>query len=111
MVYLMDFNLLWISIPATVCTTTASIPQIIHARTKLSFMTIAVRFIGCILWTIYGAIRQEYVLSACSAIAAAVELTLYAKTFLCPTTLNDTVPSSIDAQVAQMPSDEHRAAQ
>lgn len=97
MVYLMDFNLLWISIPATVCTTTASIPQIIYARAGLSRITIAVRFVGCILWSVYGALRQEYALCVCSAIAASIELTLGVKTFLCPTALNDTVSSPNDA--------------
>ena len=97
MVYLMDFNLLWISIPATVCTTTASIPQIIYARAGLSRITITVRFVGCILWSVYGALRQEYALCVCSVIAASIELTLGVKTFLCPTALNDTVSSPNDA--------------
>ena len=111
MVYLMDFNLLWISIPATVCTTTASIPQLIYARTGLSRITITVRFVGCILWTVYGALRHEYALCACSAIAASVELTLGVKTFLCPTAPNDTVPSPIGALTDHPPSGPRHAAQ
>jgi len=84
---------LWLSIPATVCSTTASVPQLVNSRAAISRKTIAIRGAGCVLWSVYGAVRGEYVLCVCSAIAGCVEITLYVKTFLCRRAPADTAPS------------------
>lgn len=104
-------SVLWLSILATVCSTTASIPQLVHNNQAISRKTIAIRCLGCVLWTAYGALRLEYVLCVCSAIAACVEVTLYVKTFLCRRGPDDIVPSPVNDATAQSSGDTCRVEQ
>ena len=84
----MDFIFI-LSILASVCSTFASLPQLLSLNT-LSKMTMFLRFVGAILWSLYGFYKQEFVLMSCSAIVACIEITLYLKTSVGPSVPNDT---------------------
>jgi uncharacterized protein with PQ loop repeat len=91
----MDLMLLWLSILAAVCSTTASLPQLLKKETKsISHISLGLRFTGAVLWTIYGLLREEYVLMACSATAGIIETLLLCKT--CRSSPNDTLSSPTD---------------
>jgi uncharacterized protein with PQ loop repeat len=87
----------FISILAAICSTTASIPQLMGHVTKLSNATMIIRFIGAVLWCVYGVLILEYALIASSCIAAIIELCLFIKTNCRPApTTNDTAQGPID---------------
>ncbi len=69
-----------ISVLAAICSTTASIPQLVGQVTKLSNTTMIIRFVGAVLWFIYGILINEYALISSSCIAALVEFVLFIKT-------------------------------
>ena len=69
-----------ISVFAAICSTTASIPQLLGHVAKLSNATMTIRFTGAVLWCIYGVLILEYALIASSCIAAIIELCLFVKT-------------------------------
>ena len=85
----MDFIFI-LSILASVCSTFASLPQLFLSQNALSKMTMFLRFVGAILWSLYGFYKQEFVLMSCSAIVACIEITLYLKTSVGPSVPNDT---------------------
>ena len=65
---------------AAICSTTASMPQLCtEAPQTLKLPSIALRCIGGIAWTIYGALREDYPLTVASGIVALVEIILWAK--------------------------------
>ena len=84
----MDFIFI-LSILASVCSTFASLPQLLSLKT-LSKLSMFLRFVGAILWSFYGFYKQEFVLMSCSAIVACIEITLYLKTSVGPSVPNDT---------------------
>lgn len=88
----------FISVLAAVCSTTASLPQLLGHVTKLSNATMAIRFVGAVLWCVYGVIILEYALITSSCVAAIIELCLFIKTNCrrAPMT-NDTAQGPIDA--------------
>ena len=91
----MDSMLLWLSIFAAVCSTTASLPQLFKKETvSLSHISLGLRFTGAVLWASYGVLREEYVLMACSTTAGIIETLLLCKT--CQSSPNDTLPSPTD---------------
>jgi len=69
-----------ISVLAALCSTTASIPQLMGKAAVLSNKTTIIRFIGAVLWFVYGILIYEYALIASSGIAAIIELFLFIKT-------------------------------
>lgn len=69
-----------ISVLAAMCSTTASIPQLMGKVTELSNKTMIIRFTGAVLWFVYGILISEYALIASSCIAAIIELFLFIKT-------------------------------
>tara|TARA_B110000908_G_C10267755_1_gene466249 strand:- start:9546 stop:9857 length:312 start_codon:yes stop_codon:yes gene_type:complete len=69
-----------ISVLAALCSTTASIPQLMGKVTVLSNITMIVRFTGAVLWFIYGILITEYALIVSSCIAAIIEFFLFIKT-------------------------------
>ena len=69
-----------ISVLAAICSTTASIPQLMGKVTELSNKTMVIRFTGAVLWFVYGILISEYALIASSCIAAIIELFLFIKT-------------------------------
>jgi uncharacterized protein with PQ loop repeat len=84
--------LLWVSVSAAVCSTTASLPQLIKKETEsLSIVSLGLRFTGAVLWASYGLLRKEYVLMACSTVAGIIETLLLYKS--CRSSPNDTLPS------------------
>lgn len=88
----------FISILAAICSTTASIPQLMGHVAKLSNATMVIRFTGAVLWCVYGVLILEYALIASSCIAAIIELCLFIKTNCRPApTSNDTTQDPIDA--------------
>jgi len=92
----MDSMLLWLSVLAAVCSTTASLPQLFKKETKsLSHISLGLRFTGAVLWSSYGFLREEYVLMVCSTTAGIIETLLLCK--MCRSSTNDTVPSPTDA--------------
>lgn len=72
-----------ISVMAALCSTTASIPQILGNVSKLSNITMSLRGLGAILWCVYGILIEEYALVVSSSIAGLVELALIIKTNHC----------------------------
>jgi len=91
----MDSLLLWLSIVAAVCSTTASLPQLFQTDTEsLSHVSLGLRLTGAVLWTTYGLLRGEYVLMVCSTTAGVIETLLFCKS--CRSSLNDTLPSPTD---------------
>lgn len=92
-----------ISVLAAVCSTTASIPQLMGNVEELSNVTMILRGIGALLWCIYGILKQEYALVVSSAAAGIIEGSLFVKTnYHTPkrwnSSLSDTVPSPTDAE-------------
>jgi len=69
-----------ISVLAAICSTTASIPQLLGKVNKLSNATMALRGMGALLWCIYGILIQEYALIASSGMAFIIEMTLAIRT-------------------------------
>ena len=93
--------MLLISIMAAICSTLASVPQLLGHTHKLSNITMALRGTGSLLWTIYGILRMEYALIAASGLATLVEIGLALKTNCeAKPSPNDTGPDSIDAVTA-----------
>ena len=70
----------FISVLAAVCSTIASIPQVLGRTNQLSNFTMVIRCTGAILWAIYGTVQLEYALLISSSIACLVELCLLFKT-------------------------------
>ena len=88
----MDSMLLSLSILAAVCSTTASLPQLLKKETdSLSLISLCLRFTGAVLWASYGLLREEYVLMACSTTAGIIETLLLCKS--CRSSPNDTLQS------------------
>ncbi len=85
----MDFIFI-ISIIAFVCSTFASLPQFLTSKNALSKITILLRFVGAILWSLYGFFKYEFVLMTCSGVVAFIEAILYLKTFFCQSAPDDT---------------------
>jgi uncharacterized protein with PQ loop repeat len=88
----------FISILAAICSTTASIPQLMGHVTKLSNATMVIRFIGAVFWCVYGVLILEYALIVSSCVAALVEVCLLVKTNYRPAPKpTDTAQCPIDA--------------
>lgn len=65
---------------AAVCSTSASMPQLCtEAPQTLRLSSIALRCVGGVAWTVYGALREDYPLTTASGIVALVEIILWAK--------------------------------
>jgi len=91
-----------ISVMAALCSTTASVPQMLGNVSRLSNMTMTLRGLGAVLWCIYGIFVEEYVLVASSLLAVVIELALFIRTNQCRKTIKDplpidTVPDPTDA--------------
>ena len=69
-----------ISVLAAICSTTASVPQLLGKTDHLSNFTMFIRCLGAFLWAVYGFIQIEYALIVSSSIAGLVELCLIFKT-------------------------------
>ena len=95
-----DYGFMFIiSVLAAMCSTTASIPQLLGKVTELSNKTMIIRFTGAVLWFVYGILISEYALIASSCIAAIIELFLFIKTnFHRVSTTNDKVQGPIGAE-------------
>lgn len=72
--------MLIIGIAAAICSTSASIPQLMGHTSGLSPYSMVLRSVGAILWSIYGVIVTEYTLMISSIIQAIVEIFLIIKT-------------------------------
>lgn len=70
----------FISVLAAICSTSASIPQLMGRTDHLSFFTMIIRCTGALLWAIYGILVEEYALVFSSVIASIVEICLIVKT-------------------------------
>jgi len=69
-----------ISILAAICSTTASIPQLLGRTNHLSNFTMAIRCLGAVLWALYGTIQMEYALVVSATLTCLVEVCLLYKT-------------------------------
>lgn len=69
-----------ISIVAAICSTLASLPQLLGKTENLSNVTMSLRCSGAVLWTVYGLLRREYALIIASSITGVIELVLIFKT-------------------------------
>jgi uncharacterized protein with PQ loop repeat len=85
----MDFIFI-ISVLASVCSTLASLPQLITSKNALSKITMLLRFVGAILWSLYGFFKYEFVLMTCSGVVAFIEVILYLKMFFYQSEPDDT---------------------
>lgn len=72
--------MLIIAIAAAICSTSASIPQLMGHTSGLSPYSMVLRIVGAILWSMYGVIVTEYTLMVSSIIQAIVEIFLIIKT-------------------------------
>lgn len=72
-----------ISVIAALCSTTASLPQILGNITQLSNITMVLRGSGGVLWCVYGIFIKEYALVVSSSLAVVIEIALFIKTNYC----------------------------
>lgn len=95
----------WLGIIAACCTTLASLPQvrrslIVGSTRDLHIWTLFTRAFGCVLWSIYGGLQDEYILFTSAAIAAGIEcLLILAK-------CRDLIHPTTDADAARSPSND-----
>ena len=89
----------YLAIPAAICTTSASLPQIFKTPRSVSNFSMALRGFGAILWVIYALNLEEYALATSSGIAAIFECILFIKKHLALLKLIDNETSPIDASV------------
>lgn len=62
---------------AAICSTTASIPQLCSESPEtLQLWSLALRCIGGISWSVYGALKNDYPLMVSSGIVSAIEIML-----------------------------------
>ena len=93
-----------ISILAAICSTMASMPQLLGKTDKLSNITMILRGSGAILWAIYGVLRLEYALIIASSIAGVIELFLVLKTnYVAKQASSDTGSGPTGAATASFP--------
>lgn len=85
-----------ISVFAAICSTSASIPQLLGNVSKLSTATMFLRGVGALLWVIYGFMRIEYALVVSSAISLIIECFLFLKTYMFMRSAKDDSVSSQD---------------
>ena len=65
---------------AAICSTSASLPQLCSRQPEtLQMGSLALRCIGGISWSVYGALKNDYPLMVASAIVAGIEFILCAK--------------------------------
>jgi len=81
-----------ISVMAALCSTTASLPQILGNVTRLSNITMILRGSGALLWSVYGIFIEEYALVVSSSLALVIEIALFVKTNHCHE-INGALPS------------------
>ena len=72
----------YLAIPAAICTTSASLPQILKTPQNVSNFSMALRGVGAVLWVIYALNLEEYALATSSGIAAIFECILFVKKYL-----------------------------
>ncbi len=72
----------YLGIFAAICSTSASMPQLFSPTPQtLRPWSIALRCTGAIAWTIYGAEKKDYALTAASTATAGIEIILYIKRY------------------------------
>lgn len=65
---------------AAVCSTSASLPQLCSKSPQtLRIGSIALRCVGGISWSVYGALKRDWPLMSASGIVAMIEIILWAK--------------------------------
>lgn len=99
----------YLSIPAAMCSTSASLPQLLMSSNKHSTATMCIRGIGSLLWMWYGLLRHEYVLAACSAFAGLVEFILIVKMYVCRSSPADSASSPAGDSDDRIDSEERHA--
>jgi uncharacterized protein with PQ loop repeat len=85
----------YLAIPAAICSTSASLPQVFKTPQNVSDISMSLRGVGAVMWVIYALHLQEYALAVSSGIAACFECILFIKKhWVLPTlTDNETSPT------------------
>ena len=71
-----DSKMDYIAIVAAICSTSASIPQLLKSSEKLSTVSMSLRGVGGVGWSIYGILRGEWALAISSAVVVGIECAL-----------------------------------
>lgn len=66
----------YIAIIAAICSTSASLPQLFKTDQHLSTVSMGLRGVGGLTWSMYGIMRGEWALAISSAVVVGIESAL-----------------------------------